>query len=108
MEVAENVRRSVINQKNIMKNQSQKQYVEKILLNHGEISRNHCLQERITRLSAIIQSLEESGWEFNPHYRKENGGRNFYYTATKMPYRKVEYRVEGGPIIIKHELTPTK
>ena len=87
---------------------TQKEWVVKVLLNEGEISRNTCLQNFVSRLSAIILALKKEGWEFHPHYRKENGGRNFYYTATKMPYRKVEYKTSDGLIINKHELTPTK
>lgn len=81
-----------------MKNRTQSDWVVSRLLATGEISRNICLRERITRLSAIIQDLEEAGWEFNAQYRKENGGRNFVYYLKKSPYKKETFTVEGRTI----------
>jgi hypothetical protein len=48
---------------------SQKDIVEKQLKEYGEVSRNFCLKNYISRLSAIIQKLEEEGWEFEPTYK---------------------------------------
>ena len=73
---------------------SQKQQVENILLNTGEISRNICIRELyITRLSAIIQDLETEGWEFNPQWVKYDKGKDFVYYAVKVPYKKIIYTI---------------
>ncbi len=87
-----------------MKN-SQKEQVKKILLSQGEISRNICIRELyITRLSAIIQDLEEEGWQFNPQTVKYDKGKDFVYYLVKSPFKKVEYFIpELNRSIIKYE-----
>lgn len=77
---------------------SQEQFVIDQLKLNGYISRNLCLQERITRLGAIICNLKASGWDFNAKYVRESGGKNFYYFVTKSPLKVVEYMVEGQTI----------
>lgn len=73
---------------------SQKEQVKKILLNTGEISRNVCIRELyITRLSAIIQELEEEGWEFNPEWVKYDKGKDFVYYLKTTPLKKIEYYI---------------
>ncbi|MEI6580822.1 MAG: helix-turn-helix domain-containing protein [bacterium] len=73
---------------------SQKEKVKKILLQNGEVSRNICIRELyITRLSAIIQDLEEEGWQFNPEVVRTEHGKDFVYYLTKTPFKKVEYYV---------------
>lgn len=55
-----------------MTNLTQKQRVEKRLREKGVIYRNECLRQfpAITRLSAIIQSLEAEEWVFEAeHFR---------------------------------------
>jgi len=51
---------------------SQRHFTICRLRENGKISRNECLQNRITRLSAIIQNLEIEGWKFNSHRQEGN------------------------------------
>ena len=74
---------------------SQEQFVISQLKLNGFISRNLCLQERITRLGAIICNLKKEGWDFDPKYVQENGGRNFYYYVKTSPLKLFTY-VAGG------------
>ena len=85
---------------------TQREWAINQLLTTGECSRNGALQNYITRLGAIICDLQKEGWEIHGAFRKEKNGKDYIYTLHTSPYRKVEYKVEGGPIIIK--LTPTK
>jgi len=48
-------------------NQSQRQIVLE-QLKTGSVSRNWCLERRITRLGAIICALQKEGWEFDAQY----------------------------------------
>lgn len=73
---------------------SQKEQVKKILLNTGEVSRNACLSIFITRLSAIIQDLEEEGWIFNPKWVKTKHGKDFMYYLTTTPLKKTQYYIK--------------
>lgn len=59
----------------------QRTWVENELLFSGEISRNKCLANYISRLSAIIQKLEEDGWEFTTGRRKGD----YVYTLVSRP-----------------------
>ena len=86
-----------------MNKQTQLNFIINQLNLNGYISRNLCLQERITRLGARIQDLKDSGWEFETKYVHENGGKNFYYYTKSSPYKKVVYNVEGIGEIIKYE-----
>lgn len=59
---------------------------EKIVLNeleqHGAVSRNWCLQNRITRLSAIIFSLTQKGLNFR-RQRGERRSDDYVYHLVK-------------------------
>lgn len=69
-----------------MKNGIQKKLVmEQMRLHSGFVSRNWALRNYISRLSAIILELKKEGWEISSDYVEENGGKNFYYKASKMP-----------------------
>ena len=82
---------------------SQKEQVKKILLLNGEVSRNACLSIFITRLSAIIQDLEEEGWEFSPEWVKHEHGKDFVYFLKKTPLKKTEYFIpEMNKTIVKY------
>ena len=59
--------------------------VKEQLALHGEISRNWCLRNYISRLSSIIQKLEEQGYTFNPHSRDGD----YVYSLTTRPTRTV-------------------
>lgn len=89
-----------------MKNKynTQKTWVEKILNQHGEISRNFCLQNYVTRLGAIIHELNREGWEITGRYRKNGTGKDFVYFSDKSPYKKVVRTVRGvGTQIVSYE-----
>jgi hypothetical protein len=48
--------------------------------------------------------LKKKGWEFESKYEKENGGLNFYYYATKIPYKKMQYFIpELNKTITRYE-----
>ena len=72
--------------------QSQKDRIIKRLLERGEISRNECLRNYISRLGAYIVILKKEGWEFETEER--NG--DYIYRATKTPYVKTKYRLQDG------------
>lgn len=48
---------------------TQEEFVLSCLKTHGEISRNHCLRNYITRLSAIIYNLRKEGYDFTVERR---------------------------------------
>lgn len=53
-----------------MTNLTQKERVSKRLRERGVIYRNECIRNYITRLGAIIQTLEDEGWKFEAeHWR---------------------------------------
>ena len=56
--------------------QTQRQRVISRLMDKGKITRNECLNNYITRLSAIILVLKQEGWEFET---KEEKGDYVYY-----------------------------
>jgi hypothetical protein len=75
---------------------SQQEWVIDQLLKKGKISRNFALKHFVSRLGAIIQVLEENGWQFNAYYVKgDNGGRNYVYEMIKCPYKQQVYKVDG-------------
>ena len=71
----------------------QKSWTIKQLLEHGRVSRNEALSQRITRLGAIINQLNREGYTITGNYVKENGGRNYYYQLVHAPVKKVMYTV---------------
>ena len=50
------------------KKQSQKTFVKQELAKHGFITRNKCLRNYISRLSAIIFDLKDEGFEFETKF----------------------------------------
>ena len=68
-----------------MTSRTQKQWVISQLKENGEITRNQCLKNYISRLSGIIQVLEEEGWTFYPH--RLDG--DYVYTVIDKPMRVV-------------------
>lgn len=83
-----------------MKQQSQLEYVRKLLLNYGSVSRNHLLEQFITRGGAIINKLKNEDFEIEGRYVKTKNGKDYIYTLISSPYKKVEYRVPDRDIII--------
>lgn len=82
-----------------MKKLSQKDRVEQRLLKVGYITRNECLRQfpAITRLSAIIQDLEEEGWVFETNNEKGD----YKYTAIKTPYKTITSTLSNGEQIVR-------
>lgn len=86
-----------------MKKPTQKDRIEQRLLKVGYITRNECLQNRISRLSAIIQELEEEGWLFETsrkggNYKTE---ADYVYTATRTPFKKLVSTLSTGEQIVR-------
>jgi len=59
--------------------------VEARLKSYGRITRNQCLRNRISRLSAIIALLEEKGYVFNAFYEKTERGQDYIYETVSVP-----------------------
>ena len=67
-----------------MLNTTQEKWVLKRLEQTGEISRNECLRNYISRLGAIICRLKDKGYKFEGEYRKvAGGGKDFIYKLIK-------------------------
>ena len=85
-----------------MKTQEQKVIDE--LLNKQCVSRNWALQNFITRLGAIINRLNSSGWEIKGEWDITEKGRDFVYYLKTSPFQKVIYKVADlGIEIQKYE-----
>lgn len=69
---------------------SQKDIVKDKLKTTGEITRNWCLSQYISRLSAIIQILEQEGWEFETSSR----GGDYVYTLKNRPKKIIRYDLD--------------
>ena len=77
-----------------MKNKkTQFEFIKNKLLKDGSISRNYCLQNYLTRLSARIADLNADGWVIKGSYHKTDKGKDYIYTAIKTPYKKEVLRV---------------
>lgn len=75
---------------------SQKERIIKRLLQENCISRNACLQNFISRLSAIIYELEDEGWVFEAKFEKKTErGQDYVYYVKHCPFKKVERFVPG-------------
>lgn len=58
---------------------TQKKLVEEQLKKYGKVSRNWALKRYISRLGAIICSLNKEGYKLMGQYQKEGNGQNYYY-----------------------------
>ncbi len=76
-----------------MKNKTQKERVIEKLLKDGYITRNTCLSmfPAITRLGAIICTLQEEGWIFEARYGKDN--KDYGYITKHCPLQRSVYKV---------------
>lgn len=83
-----------------MTNATQEKRIINRLLEYGVISRNQCLNVKISRLGAIIEDLEKDGWVFKPSYTEDR--KDYYYEVVYCPLQAIEYRV-GDRIILKYE-----
>lgn len=82
-----------------MKKLTQKIWVEGILFDTKKISRNHCLQNYVSRLGAIISKLKSEGYEFDADYVEYQtlmgwSGKDYVYTVTKFP-KKVQEKLDA-------------
>lgn len=84
--------------------QSQKQWVISQLKEGGRISRNQCLERRITRLSAIIQVLETEGYQFTPKWE----GGDYVYHLKDVPKKKVQMPeiLSSGEVRLRYREVP--
>jgi hypothetical protein len=83
--------------------QTNKQKVEDILKQKGWVDNFYCIDNRISlRLSDIIMTLKEEGWEFDDEksgYLNPNQKKNWYYVAKKSPYRTITRVLGNGETI---------
>lgn len=69
---------------------TQESWTIKKLQENGKVSRNEALQSYISRLGAIICSLNKSGWVIEGKFEKYAHGKDYVYRVVKSPFRKVE------------------
>ena len=76
---------------------TQQKIIIKKLLEDGEISRNWCLANYISRLSSIMLDLKAKDWHFEGMFVKNNGGKDYIYKLTddKQPLKLEKYYVNG-------------
>lgn len=77
---------------------TQRDRVEESLLKNGYATRNQFLRQvpAITRLSALIQDMEEDGWTFTTETTKN---KDYAYKLLSCPYRRVVYLVNGETFV---------
>lgn len=68
---------------------SQEEIVVEQLNRYGEISRNFCLKNYISRLSSIIFNLKKEGWKFEGQYRDYAYGKDYVYCVKEKPVLKL-------------------
>jgi hypothetical protein len=72
---------------------SQKKHVEEQVIKYGVISRNYCLKNYITRLSAIICDMQKKGYLFEVSRPKImtpwGAGYDYVYTMKVKPSDKI-------------------
>lgn len=74
---------------------TQKERIIKKLIADGFVTRNSALRNFISRLSAIIQDLEEEGWVFKTsreggNYKTE---ADYRYDVVSSPLQEIVYKV---------------
>ena len=85
---------------------SQKKRIVRKLARDGFVTRNECLNQHITRLSAFILALKKEGYKF----RAEKTKKDYKYHLLEAPQnslcnpRKVEPVYENGVIIKYREI----
>lgn len=81
-----------------MTNQTQQQWVVEQLKKHGFVTRNQCLRNYITRLSAIIFELKDKkGFEFESFFQENKtlfGTEKDFVYKWKNPSKDVEIMLE--------------
>ena len=70
---------------------TQEQIVINQLKAYKKVSRNWCLERRITRLGAITCQLQKDGWIFNAHFVKTEHGKDYIYElVSEKPLNKYQ------------------
>jgi len=64
---------------------SQTELIKQQLRTTGKVSRNWCLQRYISRLGALIETLESKGWVFKAYYKETETGKDYIYELVKDP-----------------------
>lgn len=86
-----------------MTNNTQEKIIIDYLLDNGSVSRNWALRQYITRLGAIINRLNDNGWEIKGEYVKTQNGRDYVYSLIKSPIKKVGLYANGQLVSVKYE-----
>lgn len=75
-----------------MKHKSQRLWVIEQLEKDGEISRNQCLSNFISRLGAIACDLKAEGYDLTPERR----GNDYFYVLNAKPKPVIDPRLEAS------------
>lgn len=80
---------------------TQRKWVEEQLRATGEITRNQCLKNYISRLGAIMLDLKKDGWDFTTSSREGD----YVYTLGERskPKRQVVEQLSNGNVRITYE-----
>jgi hypothetical protein len=87
-----------------MKNQSQRNFIKRVLRDKGEVSRNFALSQFISRLGAIICDLRKEGWEFD--IERRNG--DYVYKLKQAPIIRKVVLVDGRAVEVTPEIITPK
>lgn len=79
---------------------NQKQWAIDQLNKYGEVSRNGALQNRITRLGAIICDLNQNGWEIVGEWVKHDKGKDYVYFLKGKPKKKQVEIINGKAYVV--------
>lgn len=80
---------------------SQRERVIDELLANGLVRRNWALNGRITRLGAIIESLEQEGYVFEARYSKDK--TDYGYILKSAPLKKSVYTLPNGESVVTYK-----
>jgi hypothetical protein len=75
---------------------TQRDWVVKQLKEKGSVTRNEALQVYISRLGAIICDLRKDGWEIDGTWVKTANGKDYSYSLTNRPTKRVSSVVVIG------------
>lgn len=82
---------------------TQRTWVEELLLVNGEITRNQCLRNYVSRLGAIICDMKKDGWDITTSRREGD----YVYTLGKAPSKtKWVYELVNGIRVPKQIIVP--
>ena len=83
-----------------MKSLTQEKRIIRLLLEEGEVSRNWCLQNYISRVSAIMLDLKKDGWKFTGSFNKK-GDYIYKLTGEEQPLKLQAFYVQGQKVAEK-------